>query len=477
MGDKITRKDGRLKLTEEEKEAIKEPATYMVKYISILYNNLSRFFNKDMKTLLELPLFRKALENPETPLRDLADVNRMKKAILHALVPSSEVDAILKRMYRSMELPSLDYLEIADELINLTANDFKDLMNVEKVPLVATVEKSHSSSPAQAPDSSMVPATEAATSTNPKALSGSGKTGEEKKDDYILTEEEKELITEIGELNPAQLKAVTDGLTKIQGIVKTVPELQNLSQALDDLKSQSLSAMSGGGGNQAKVIAATANMVYSYFDKLGEIWPQMKQLIPEDRPLTEDELGQLQRMMQSAQGGLMARLGNWWKGVRTKKELAPSQIAAEIIDVVRTGQENPNQALKASESLSNLFQRLNALKLPPSMSPQGEPVVPNSQAPASAAGAGASSSSAPTSGGAPSVGGAASRASQATGQRTLAGVGPAQQNVAPADDPDKLAAQMAPVMGLQANDRNVAAQVKKLINAGWKIIPPASSRP
>lgn len=458
MGEKITRNDTRLKLSEEEKESIKEPATFMVKYMSILYNNLSRFFNKDMRALLDFPVFRKAAENPETPLRDLVESDRMKKAILHALVPSPEVQAILKRMYRSMELPNLDYGQIAEELLNLSINDFKSLMHVDKVPLVASEPK--------------VQATEVATGTNPKAPTSPQVQSAEGDDDFVLNEQEQELLKEIGEIDVNQLNTVVKGIQKVQGIIKGFPELQKLNQDLEGLRAQALSTITQGGlraGAKSKSIAATANMVYSFFDKIGDLWPKIKPLIPEDRPLAEEELNNIQTFLIRAQGGIMAKIGNWFK-TRALPGLAPTQIATEIMDVVRAGQQDPESAMQATESLGNLFQRLSTLKLPPSVSPQGQPVTPgiatstNAQGPAGAQGSGETTPASQ------STTGAASQASQpaATGNRTLAGTGP--QKIDPAQLP--VAQKLASTLGQDVNNDTFVQQFNTLIKSGWKLTPP-----
>jgi len=462
MGEKVTRSDGRLRLTDEEKESIKEPATYMVKYLSVMYNNLSRFFNKDMKVMLEFPIFRKAMENPTTPLKDLAEANRLKKAILHALVPSPESQAILQRMYRSMDLPSLNYRQIADELLNLSVSDFRKLTQVEKVPLVVSAEKSTSPVP-----EASVPAMEAATSPNPKELD----------EDIVLTEQEQQLLKEIGEVDEKQLNTVIQGIKKIQGIVTGVPELSNLNTQLQNLQSQALATVTKGGalsGMKGKMIAATANMVYSFFDRLGDLYPKIEPLLPTDRAMTDEELTNLQTFMTRAQGGIMAKIGNWFKA-RSLPGLAPTEIAAEIINVVKAGQNDPAMALKATESLSNLFKRLGTLKLPPATTPQGQPIAagtPAAQAAQGTAGAQGAAGAAPA--GQTTAPGQAqgSQAAPPGGarQQTLAGTGAPAPGAA--TDPTALAAQMAPIMGLQPNDPNVVAQVKKLVDAGWKITPP-----
>lgn len=463
MGEKVTRSDGRLRLTDEEKESIKEPATYMVKYLSLMYNNLSRFFNRDMKALMEFPIFRKALANPQTPLRDLAEADRMKKALLHALVPNSETTAILQRMYRSMDLPSLDYKQIADELLNLSASDFQQLMQVDKVPLVVSADKSTASmSPVQA--SPVAPAMEAATSTNPKVQSG----------DEILSEEEENLLKEIGEIDPNQLSTVVKGIQRVQGIVKGMPELANLNRDLESLRAQALTTVSKGGmmaGKKAQTIAATANMVYGFFDKLGELWPKLQPLIPTDRPLAEEELANIQQFMTRAQGGIMAKIGNWFQ-TRALPGLAPTQIAQEIMSVVAAGQQDPAKAIQATQSLSNLFQRLNQLKLPPATNPQGQPVVPGQttpQAPQGAAGATGAAASAP-----------ASQSTQAAGTPqtqgaapTASGPGPTPQSTtgAPGEvNIDAMSQQLTKAIGGELNANKTAVQ--KLVSAGWKISPP-----
>lgn len=426
MGEKITKKDGRLKLSDDEKEAIKEPATYMVKYMSVLYNNLSRFFNKDMKVLLDFPLFKKAAENPSTPLKDLADQERMRKALLHALEPSVEAKAILERMYKSMELPTLNYEKIADELLNLSIEELRELTQVDRVPLVASIEKSNKNKQQT---------TEEAKSTNPKAISES----------LEEEEEEHQILKEFGEIDQNQIDNVVKGIQRIQGIIRGFPELQELNQALDELRSQAMATIAKGGilsGRKAQTIAATANMVYAFFDKIGELWPKIKPLIPDDRPLTEEEIDNIETLLIRAQGGIMSKIGNWFK-TRGIPNLQPTQIAKEIMSVVRLGQENPatkqnpQVAIKAAESLSNFFERLANLKLAPVVSSDGEPITPGK------------SSATPTIG-------------------TQIGIGPEKIDPQYKDVAEK----MAQMVGTTTDNEQFIKQFNSLIKGGWKIIPP-----
>jgi hypothetical protein len=434
MGEKIVKKGGKIRLTDEEKDSIKEPATYMVKYLSLLYNNLSRFFNKDMKALIDFPVFRKAKENPHTPLKDLVESDRMKKAILHALVPSSDASAIMKRMYKTMELPTLNYGKIADELLNLSLDDFLKLTKVDKVPLVVTPDETKTESQ-----------------------------GVQNAEDDVLTEEEQAVLKEIGEIDTAQLTNIVKSLQKIQGVVRAVPELQNLGQALDSLRAQAQANIAKGGvlsGVKGRTIAATANMVYTYFEKIGKLWPQLKTLFDtaEGRQMSEQEIANVQAILTKAQGGLMAKIGNWWK-TRALPGLAPSQIAEEIMNVVRAGQENPEEAIAAMDSLSTLFERLNALKLAPATTPQGQPVNPANASPGQTPGTAGTTGPAAAAPGSQTTNPAAAKAPQATGQS------------AAATDPEQLAGLMGQTIGTGSNPQFVE-QVKKLVDAGWQLTPP-----
>lgn len=460
MGEKITRADGRLRLTDEEKESIKEPATYMVKYMSLLYSNLSRFFNKDMRTMLEFPIFAKAIENPQTPLKDLAEADRMRKAILHALVPSSEVQEILKRMYRSMELPSLNYEKIADELLNLSAMDFKQLMSVDKVPLVVTPEKH---APAEAP---VAPAMEAATGTNPKASDG----------EEVLTEEEAAFLKE-AEDPATQLQRVNQGLQKISVIIKGFPELEATAASLEKLRGQALAAASGKKNfldPSIKGVAATANIVYNYFEKLAELWPKINQIIPDNRPLNEDELGQLEALVNKGVGqNLFKRISNFFKAGTTDPALRPEKITADIVNVLRQSATTGDQA--TMQHLENFFTRLNGLKLPPGLSKNGQPITPGQNASTSSqqsSGATPSGQAAPTQGSQPS-----NQVQRTSGvaSSTAGGAQAPQQPQPPAGQPqapnvDDMAQKVTQIAGgpIQNNKQVLSA----LLKAGWKITPP-----
>lgn len=444
MGEKITKKDGVLKLTKDEKESVKEPATYAIKYLSIMYNNLSRFFNKDMSVLLGFPLFKKAHDNPETPLKDLVDSDKMRKAILHALVPGTEIQTILKRMYRTMELPSLNYDIIADELLNLSYDNFRELMKMDKVPLVATVEKN---------------GTEEATGTNPKVVN----------DNYVLTEEDEAILKEIGEVNPKQLESVVSGIVKIQGILKGFPELANTNQKLEQLRAQALAIVSQGGiknAPKAKMIAATANSLYDYFDKLGELWPKLEPLIPVGRQMSEAEIKNVETFLQRAQGGMLAKISNWFKS-KLVPGMNPNEISADIMNVVRAGQAKENP-IEAGQSLKNFFQRLQGLKLAPAVSQEGQPITGASASPQQTQGTAGSQSMAGTTGASQTTSGAAGQQSQATSQPANP-----QPNV---PDAKELASEMGKAMGINGQNQGFIDQVNTLLQAGWNITPPGSQR-
>lgn len=456
MGEKITRSDGRLKLTSEEAEGLADPATYMVKYMSLMYNNLSRFFNKDMKILMELPIFKMAKENPTIPLKDLIEAPRMRKAILHALAPSPEVTAILKRMYRSMELPNLDYELIADQMLNLTAANFADLTQVDKVPLVASSE----------------PKMEEATSTNPKATSG---------DEVVLSEEEGQaLLKEIGEINPDQIKKIADSLTKIQNIIRAFPELQATNQALDNLRKQALSAISKNewGGAKGAFIAAQANMVYTYFDKLGELWPKIKPFF-DDNQMTDDELEQITQLINRSQGGMVQKLMNFFKS-RPVPALSPQNITNQIVQVLKAGQQSGNPQ-GAIQSMENFMTRLAQLKLPPVVTPQGQPIQPGAsatpQAPTSAAGSQQSTPANTTAQSQPNAQSQASAATPQAAQQTQQNAQSTPQPSAPSGGMNpveipQIVQQAAQVMGVDAESPMFQQQMNKLIQAGWKLVPP-----
>ena len=446
MGEKITRKDGRLRLSTEEEESLQDPATYMIKYMSLLYNNLSRFFNKDMKVLFGLPLFKMAKENPTVALKDLIEAPRMRKAILNALVPGNEIKAILARMYRSMELPTLEYDTIADQLLNLTATDFQELTHVDKVPLVVSNEKTVATENVSTPK-------EEATSTNPK----------DKSDEDLLTEEEEMLLKEIGEINPQQVKSVVDGIQKIQSILNSFPELKDTNSALEQLKTQALASIAGGFKNpSSKSVAATANIVYTYFDRLGELGANIEPLIPTDRQMSEEEMKNFESILKKAEGGIMTKIGNFFK-TRINPQLSPSAISSQIINVVRNGQSGQN-AVAAGQSLKNFFGRLKGLNLPPAIDQQGQPITPEQTSTTPTTG---TASTQPTAGTQPT----SSTAPTASTQQTSAAPNNTQK---PQDGPDvnNLAAAAAKIMGLPQDSQTLKNQLQKLIQSGWTISPP-----
>lgn len=443
MGEKITKKDGALRLTKDEKEAIKDPATYTVKYLSILYNNLSRFFKKDMPVLLQLPLFNKAKENPQTPLADLADSKQMKIAIMHALPPGSDIHMLLKRMYRSMDLPTLNYAIIAEQLLALTYDDFMSLMQVGKVPLVVSVNSQAETQPSVATEEAV-----------PEAQTAGG----------FLTEEDEQILKEIGEINQQQIETIINGIVKIQNIIRNVPEMADTAQKLEKLRSEvAASVLTGGELNtqKAKMLAASANAAYNYFSTLGKLWPTIEKIIPTDRPLSDEELTQIETFMKRAQGGMIAKITNWFKS-KLVPGLNPSEIATDIMNVVRQGQQSQNP-IQGTQSLANLFQRLKNLNLPPAMSPAGQPQNPQSQSATPAQGTAGSQVPGTAAPATQSTTAAAAKQPQATGQTP------------PPEDAKTLAAELGNSIGINGNNPEFVAQVEKLLATGWKIVRPGAA--
>ncbi len=445
MGEKITKKDGTLKLSKDERDSIKEPATYVVKYLSIMYNNLSRFFNRDMRVLLDFPIFAKAKENPTTPLSDLAESDKMKKALLNALVPGTDVQAILKRMYRAMDVPSLNYQVIADQLLNLSYSDFKTLTHVDKVPLVATANPTNHA--------------EVATGTNPKVQG-----------DLTLTEEDEAILKEVGEVDPKQLQTIVQGIKKIKGIVGTFPELTKTNQALGQLESKALGFLSKGGvtaGPELRLIAASVNTVYDYFDKVADLLPQITEIIPKGQPLSEDQIKNLETFLQRVQGGITAKIANWFKSkMSLVPGLSPNEIATDIMNMVRSGQ-NSETPVKGGENLVNFVTRLNSLKLPPATTPSGEPTAANQASTAQPTGSGAPQGTAPAAPAGQTTAANATGQTQATSQQQA----PAQST----PDVTNLAQLMGQTIGINGGNKDFVDQVSKLVAAGWKLNPPGAA--
>jgi len=456
MGERITKKDGKLKLSKEESESIKEPATYVVKYLSVLYNNLSKFFNKDMPALLEFPLFRLAKDNPTVPLKDLADSDKMKRAILNALIPSKQTTEILKRMYRTMDLPSLDYGTIADQILNLSVDDFSQLMQMDKVPLVASPESTIPAQPAPSPS------VEEATSTNPK---------EHSHDDLVLTEEEQGVLNEIGEVNKGQLESISSGIQKIKGVIRGFPELTKTNQALDQLIGEAQTIISQGGvinSQRGKVIVATANSVYTYFETLGNLWPQYEKLLPDAGALDDKQFANVKSFLQKAQGGIIAKIGNFFKA-KIAPGLSPNDISAEITSVIQTAQnsvqpqtagqegQTPVKGLAGIEGLKKFFATLASLKLQPNTLPSGEPQAPESPQTVPTTPTGQTTGAGTT---APTGQAAAAAGTQQTAAAT------------PAPDAKTLAAKMGQAIGINGSNPDFIKQVEGLIAGGWKITAP-----
>jgi hypothetical protein len=127
-----------------------QKASDMLKRLSFLYNAFSRFFGRDLPILLSSHLFSAPRANPAVRLDVLQpkdgeryDPTAVRDALQHALTPGADDQKLIRKIYRSKNVPLVDAASISNQLLQLSFNELQALGEVgkgAKVPMVATDE-------------------------------------------------------------------------------------------------------------------------------------------------------------------------------------------------------------------------------------------------------------------------------------------------------------------------------------------------
>lgn len=281
-------------------------------YLSSIYNCYSNFFSKDLPVLTKTKLFRVAMENSDTPMNRITDdgfdIKPIKKAIAHAVEPTAEEKKLLKGLLKRKYI--VDANAVADDLVNLSFNDLRNLMEIDKVPIVSTVNES------------------VVLKETPKKKT---------LNEGILFEA---TIEEIGTAL-GSLKSVADSLN-IPDIAKSVNQLHSdllaakaggkMDQVIQQIQGQDKRALADVFKSKEGQLLKQANMAIETFKKLGDMWPQIKKMIDKDDVSLQD-LNNVRTILNKEVGGSYFKKLSQNFGVATKPYpgLEPTNIVSKLM--------------------------------------------------------------------------------------------------------------------------------------------------
>lgn len=125
-----------------------EKASDMLQQLSFLYRVFSDFFSVDLPIILNTNIFDTAKQNPDVRLDSLQpgegskyDPKIIRDTFRHSISPSKDELRLIRKIYSKRNIPLVDGLAIANQLLTLSYNDLQNLGGMEKVPMVATNEE------------------------------------------------------------------------------------------------------------------------------------------------------------------------------------------------------------------------------------------------------------------------------------------------------------------------------------------------
>lgn len=124
-------------------------ASDMLQQLSYLYKTFSDFFGTDLPILLNTGIFSVAKQNPDVRLDSLQpgegksshDPKIIRDTFKHSIEPSKDELKLIRKIYRKRNIPLIDSLGIANQLLSLSYNELQNLTGVEKIPMVATEDE------------------------------------------------------------------------------------------------------------------------------------------------------------------------------------------------------------------------------------------------------------------------------------------------------------------------------------------------
>jgi ACT domain-containing protein len=342
----------------------------MLQRLSIMYNILSNFFGGDLGALLKTPAFRIAHEQPDEKIDKIIDrghdVKEIRRNLAAALKPSDEERLIFRKVYKSFDMPTLDWNMAAKQLCCLSCNELKDLAGIEKIPMAVVDEKSEAPKIENGIDEANIgQAVSNAWQTTGKVGSqvaggvvggaiGVGAIG----------------IKTLMDRFKSRSKEMTAAITKLEKYISGVEGFENVETALKSLRDKSKAAtnstfdLSGGIRGLLKhpsvVIMKQAVMASEAIEAVLKSWNEHIKdtykdgIKPEDLPNLKKEL------VKRVKGRILNRIKGAITGVKPFPGLSPDDIIDAVMSVASKGiteQEQmatpPSGATKLQESNAN----------------------------------------------------------------------------------------------------------------------------
>jgi len=306
-------------------------AMNLLKQLGFLYNNFSTFFTSDLPVILETPLLKAAKENPEVKLSVLQhpryQPNIVRDAFKNALEPSIEEQRLLRKIYRGTQ-PLINSTAIANEMLNLSFNELKELTNIGKVPMIDFPQGEEGIVQQQA-----------------------------------LQEERNFFLTE--KIDVKKMEQIADLITQINSKLH-VHGLEDVQKSVRALATKARREITDGRWNVPGRPSAAKQLImfYNVLEKMGEAWPSIKGTFLQDGELDAEELADIKNTLtKTAQDTLFKRLTRIL-GTQHYPGLDPESVATSI-----------SNALGDEANINDVEQFFNATKVLPKASSKGEPVA------------------------------------------------------------------------------------------------------
>lgn len=335
----------------------------MLEQLTYLYSTFSDFFTRDLPVLLRTNLFDSAKDNPDIHLNQLRiqtagrfDIGTVRDVLANALKPSIEERKLLSKIYRSTTLPKLNAEAIANEMLNLTYNDFETLTKVGKVPMAVTDAETGAKELSGELPEAITYSTPKFNKTNLATLGinegmstyVTGATAEEvlrraikmsRLDEAIILEAKMLMEADVAEIQPV--------INAIKQLASNVELLKPLSGPINDLQSKVLEVLADGDikayltqatkqrnplsflknlfATPKGKILAQANMAIETVKNVAKAWAQVQPVLQKDQ-LTKQDIVNIKKIISKATiGGVVGKLASVFK-TQPFVGLAPQDI-------------------------------------------------------------------------------------------------------------------------------------------------------
>lgn len=369
-------------------------ASKMLERMGIIHNILSDFFGRDLAMLLKMPYFKAAKLTPDIKLNELAvddhNVKVIRRTFSSALKPSAEERRLFKKVFRSFEMPTLDWNEAAKQLVSLTYNELADLSDIERIPMIVAdlkdKQEEEISGGASLDESGLEERSsngQQASGAGAKLLGGAGRiAGTAAK---VGVAGATVGAVGVGVVAGAAGKAIYDRfksrsaemtkeIDKLQNYVKDMPGFENVSGALSALRNQSKIAsqarFSTNGGikgflsHPSVVVMKQAVLATKAIEGVITAWNEHIKstysagIKPEDLPLIKKELD------NRIKGGVFAKIGKFVAGVKPFPGLSADDIISAVMALASQGVVNQKEAKENATAKPGVVQGIKNAVLP-----------------------------------------------------------------------------------------------------------------